>query len=116
MGYKRKQPCAVAGCKNQAETGSQYCAEHKRPTSTESRSKWTNMYDKRWAKARKRFLSEHWYCEECLKQGKYTPATTVHHKIEHKGDYKLFWDESNWEAICASCHSRIHSRNMNKYK
>ncbi|WP_144469068.1 HNH endonuclease signature motif containing protein, partial [Bacillus pumilus] len=24
----------------------------------------------------------------------------------HKGDKKLFWDSSNWQPLCASCHNR----------
>ena len=115
MGYTRKQPCAVPHCSNLAEPNSSYCAEHK-PVRNESRSKYKYMYDSRWEKARKQYLLAHLWCEECLKQGKYTRADTVHHKIEHKGDYGLFWDESNWEAICPSCHSRIHSVNMNRGK
>lgn len=116
MSYTRKRPCKVAGCTNLAEQGSLYCFEHRPEPNRDNRSKWKYMYDSKWEKARKRYLTSHCWCEECLKRGDYTLATTVHHKIEHKGDYKLFWDESNWEAICASCHSRIHSSNMNKGK
>ena len=33
-------------------------------------------------------------------------ATDVDHIIAHRGDPKLFWDQSNWRALCHSCHSR----------
>ena len=115
MGYTRKQPCAKPHCPNFAEPNSSYCAEHK-PQRPESRSKYKYMYNKKWQRASKNFLIKNWYCEECLKQGRYTPATEVHHRKDHKGDFDLFWDESNWEAICHSCHSRITMTNNNKEK
>ena len=43
----------------------------------------------------------------CERQGIVTAATVVDHIKEHKGDYGLFWDESNWQSLCASCHSGI---------
>ena len=45
-------------------------------------------------------------CIPCEQSGRdCVPATIVHHKIEHKGDPVLFWDESNLESVCPSCHS-----------
>lgn len=35
------------------------------------------------------------------------PATVVNHKTAHKGDVQLFWDEDNWQALCAECHNRF---------
>lgn len=32
-------------------------------------------------------------------------AEVVDHKIPHKGDMKLFWDESNWQPLCIRCNS-----------
>ena len=31
-------------------------------------------------------------------------ACHLDHIIPHRGDMKLFWDESNWQALCESCH------------
>lgn len=28
----------------------------------------------------------------------------VDHIIPHKGDQSLFWDQMNWESLCARCH------------
>jgi hypothetical protein len=39
--------------------------------------------------------------------GREAPATVVHHKQPHKGNYDLFWNEDNWEAVCAPCHNGI---------
>ncbi|MGM9590559.1 MAG: HNH endonuclease signature motif containing protein, partial [Faecousia sp.] len=38
--------------------------------------------------------------------GRLTPATVVDHIIPHRGDRKLFWDESNWQPLCKDCHNR----------
>ena len=51
------------------------------------------------------FLDQNPLCNPCLKSNIETPATIVHHKIEHKGDETLFWDWNNLEGVCASCHS-----------
>ncbi|MGI6721758.1 MAG: HNH endonuclease [Anaerovoracaceae bacterium] len=24
--------------------------------------------------------------------------------VPHRGDQKLFWDRSNWQSLCKSCH------------
>ena len=63
-------------------------------------------YDSRWRKARSRFLKIHPLCERCRKQEKLVKATVVDHIMPHHGDKKLFWDESNWQALCESCHDR----------
>ena len=69
-------------------------------------------YDARWRAARKRFLSRHPLCEECMKENKLTPATVVDHIIPHRGDKKLFWDESNWQSLCKSCHDKKTGRGL----
>lgn len=60
-----------------------------------------------WQKARAAFLAkpENVLCRMCLAKGLYTPATVVDHIIPHRGDQKLFWDRSNWQPLCATCHS-----------
>ena len=52
------------------------------------------------------FLAAHPFCEECLKQGKYTKATVVDHVVPHRDDPKLFWDENNWQALCKPCNDK----------
>ena len=37
---------------------------------------------------------------------RFTAATVVDHVIPHRGDSHLMWDESNWQALCKSCHDR----------
>jgi hypothetical protein len=33
-----------------------------------------------------------------MKEGRYVKATDVDHIIPHRGDKKLFWNESNWQG------------------
>jgi 5-methylcytosine-specific restriction protein A len=67
-------------------------------------------YDARWRAARKHYLTEHPLCVECLKQGKLVPANIVNHIVPHKGDWQLFWDKSNWQALCKTCHDSKTAR------
>lgn len=61
-------------------------------------------YDSNWRKASKAFLAlpgnERCACG-CGK-----PANVVDHIRAHKGDQRLFWDQSNWRAMNVACNSR----------
>ena len=61
--------------------------------------------DVRWRKARAQFLRAHPLCRMCDARGIVEAASVVDHVVPHRGDYALFWDRSNWQALCASCHS-----------
>lgn len=63
-------------------------------------------YDSRWRKARALFLKQHPLCAFCQAEGKVVPATVVDHIIPHRGDQRLFWDQTNWEPLCKGCHDR----------
>lgn len=63
-------------------------------------------YTGRWDKARKLFLKRNPLCVRCLAQSFTVPASVVDHIMPHRGDQKLFWDESNWQALCKLCHDR----------
>lgn len=82
--------------------------ESRRERSEEAK-KWAKMYkNKRYQRARKIFMIRHPFCAVCGK-----PAEHLDHIIPHKGDYNLFWDRSNWQSLCASCHSKKTIREMN---
>lgn len=66
----------------------------------------TRGYNKRWQKASKQYLALNPLCVYCGKRGIVTAATCVDHIIPHKGDNRLFWDQSNWAASCIPCNSR----------
>lgn len=63
-------------------------------------------YNYRWQKASKAHLRANPLCVECLRDGITKAAECVDHTIPHKGDYKLFWDRSNWQSLCIPCNSR----------
>ena len=50
-------------------------------------------------------MQRHSLCVMCLAVGRVEAATVVDHVKPHQGDEELFWDVSNWQALCASCHS-----------
>ena len=47
-----------------------------------------------------------------MKENKLTPATVVDHIIPHRGDRKLFWDESNWQSLCERHHNEKTGRGL----
>jgi len=46
-------------------------------------------------------------CVLCARIGRDTPATVVDHIRPHEENAELFWDESNWQSLCSSCHSGL---------
>ncbi|MCR5402454.1 MAG: HNH endonuclease [Butyrivibrio sp.] len=116
MPYKPKKPCRHPGCPALVPPGQKYCDMHRPLHPEDARSAAGRGYDSRWRKARKLYLSqpEHMFCAECLKKGRYVRATDVDHIVPHRGDKKLFWDQSNWQPLCHSCHS-IKTRNEDQY-
>lgn len=99
--------CRYPGCRKTIPFGESYCAEHKVFSRDSSRKDATQRgYTYKWKKEAKKFLAQHPLCAECEKQGRLTLATDVDHIKPHCGNQKLFWDKSNWQPLCHSCHSR----------
>lgn len=71
-----------------------------------------------WRKLRTTYLKQHPLCEECLKTGKVTPASSVHHIKTpfSKGEVNQFLllDYNNLESVCHECHAEIHNRQEGK--
>ncbi|RAH97621.1 HNH endonuclease [Acuticoccus sediminis] len=57
-------------------------------------------YDAQWQRARRLFLAEHPQCVRCGH-----PASVVDHIKPHRGNRRLFWLRSNWQALCTKCHN-----------
>lgn len=104
MPYKPKKPCAHPGCP-ELVTG-RFCEKHQK----QDRQRYDQQrgtaaqrgYDARWRRLRAMVLAEEPLCRECLRQGRVTPATDVHH-ID--GDARNMRRE-NLEPLCHECHSR----------
>ncbi|MBS6039982.1 MULTISPECIES: HNH endonuclease [Pseudomonas] len=64
-------------------------------------------YDYRWQKAREQYLNDHPLCVFCERNGRTTAAKVVDHIIAHRGDMVLFWDQSNWQSLCKTCHDSV---------
>ena len=106
MPRKAKRPCRHPGCPNL--TDERYCEEHKalHPIHPARPSASKRGYSSKWQRISKAYLRKHMLCVRCLANGKYTSATVVDHIIPHRGDKSLFWDKSNWQALCKPCHDR----------
>lgn len=105
--------CGVPGCR-----ALQPCPTHPKAASQSFAARresepWRALYDtQKWRKRRKAFLAEHPLCEDCDAAGLTELATTVDHRIPHRGNEVLFWDETNWGAKCASHHSSKTAREV----
>lgn len=74
-----------------------------------------------WRELRDEVLRENYYeCQECLKQGKYTTATMVHHvqEVRKRPDLALSktYVDGRGEVhkqlvpLCIACHERVHDK------
>jgi len=70
-------------------------------------------YGSKWQKARAGYLAKHPLCAMCQQRGVIEPATVVDHIKPHRNDMKLFWDSTNWQALCSNCHSS-HKQRLEK--
>lgn len=115
-----KTKCAVSICREYVELPNRYCAKHKgNADKTYNREvrynkdniKYARFYaSSQWRKARRSKLAQQPLCEECLREGKITAATIVHHMTELKDDWNKRLDADNLESICQDCHNKKHKR------
>ena len=107
MPYKPRRPCRYPGCPDFAVQGQVFCSIHMEWSSDRQRGGASARgYDARWKKARAIFLKQHPLCAFCQAEGKLVPATVVDHIIPHRGNQQLFWDQTNWESLCKTCHDK----------
>ncbi len=96
------RPCAVAGCPRPAIAGSSRCTEHalqqQRERDANRPSAATRGYDARWRRRRAAYLRQHPWCVQCG-----APSRVVDHVIPRRRGGAD--DESNWQALCATCHN-----------
>lgn len=67
-------------------------------------------YGPKWRRARLEFLKANPVCIYCLRERRIRDAEVVDHKIPHRGDMVLFWDRTNWQALCGTCHNTTKKR------
>ena len=103
--------CAYGRCPRLAVPGSQYCEEHKALVNKQYDSYTRSpdhhrTYGSKWQKIRARYVKEHPFCEECLKEGVLTPVEEVHHilPVSRGGTHET----SNLMSLCQSHHNKIH--------
>lgn len=74
-------------------------------------------HTKAWQSARHMALvRDHYLCQVCKRQGRLTPANTVHHIKHIRDDWSKRLDLSNLETICKECHNKEHPEKASKNK
>ena len=76
---------------------------------------------KAWQACRASYLAKaHYLCEDCLRQGRFTPAEIVHHIIpltpENITDPGVSLNHENLRAVCRECHAQEHGARPRRYK
>ena len=102
----QRKRCKHPGCPKL--TDGNYCEEHEALHRGERESAGKRGYNKKWQKARARYLKEHPLCVECLKNGRVVTATVVDHITPHRGNPILFWDEGTGRAYASRAMIRKH--------
>jgi len=64
--------------------------------------KWLNS--KQYRTMRLHFIRTNPMCRMCSDKGISTPSVILDHITPHNGDAALFWDTSNWQPLCVTCH------------
>ncbi len=105
MPTRAPKPCVHPGCRRYAADRGR-CAEHAREQDARRGSAASRGYDSKWRRAREQYLRENPLCVTHLADEHVVAASVVDHIVPHKGDSKLFWSRSNWQALCKPCHDR----------
>jgi 5-methylcytosine-specific restriction protein A len=106
MPLRPPQPCQHPGC--HVLTTARYCHAHRAQAvrvDHRKQSAHQRGYTKEWSRQSRQFLQRNPIC--CgHSQTCFAPATCTDHITPHRGNPALFWDELNWQPLCAACHSR----------
>lgn len=110
MPLRPQRPCRSQGCRSLHRNANGYCDAHADQVKSFAKEKpressTARGYGYKWQQARAGFLAKHPLCIKCQARGLVVVATDVDHIEPHKGDMAVFWDTSNWQALCGPCHS-----------
>lgn len=65
-----------------------------------------HLFGRRWLRARLAYFSVNPFCVECLaRDGVMVASIDLDHIEPWRWFPDLFWEESNWQSLCHSCHS-----------
>ena len=109
MPHRAPRPCRQPGCAELVTDRDGLCEAHRsdrhKQYNKEKRPEYHRLYGtKRWRDLRMSQLMRHPFCE-CGRI-----AMIAHHKMPHGGDAALFYDPSNLQSVCFSCHEREHRK------
>jgi 5-methylcytosine-specific restriction protein A len=73
---------------------------------------WRQWYNtKRWRRLRWSILMRDMLtCQMCYRVEPNTSRLVADHKVPHRGDEHLFWDDGNLWALCKPCHDSAKQR------
>lgn len=93
----------ICSCGNTVASGARCVCERARKAEHDRRRPNASErgYDARWRCEANAFLKVNPSCKRCGEQ-----ATVVDHVVPHRGDPLRFWNRSNWQALCTTCHTR----------
>ena len=120
-----RKVCSAAGCEDLAIEGQAHCEDHAGRAAARTAERRANaqltdhaqahraLYKlQAWIIGRRLFLRRNPICVDCAELGAVEPTTEVDHIEPHKGCRAKFFDRSNWQALCKSCHSRKTAREV----
>lgn len=110
MPFAAPRLCLTAACRELVRGSDRRCPTHERARHAQDRAERGSAHERgygsRWQKTRALFLQANPLCVQCEGYGVLAPADVVDHVTPHRGDDALFWDEENWQPLCAKCHNR----------
>lgn len=73
-------------------------------------NRYPKLYGRRWRKLRKAYLTENPYCVMCKDESRIALATELDHIKKHNGNEQLFYEENNWQGLCAYHHRSVKAQ------
>ena len=108
MPSKPARSCRQPYCPYLTNDRSGYCEQHRQQATRQyDHERGTAVergYGASWQRYRREYLTEYPLCVQCLTENRTIVATVVDHIKPHRGDWALFWDAKNHQALCKHHH------------